>query len=242
MAEESGRPSFCLARVRAARSSGEDLRTIVSASLRATDTVHHRGREVLIAIPGDESAAHAAVGRLLATRTASGLDAIVLTHEHPEFPRLAADLGWPREAPRARPIVPSGADPRRPATAVVIDDEVEVRRMLASLLSFEGWVPLVADGRQDVVELCRGSAADVLILDYHLGAGQRTGLDWGRTCREVGLTLPMVMFAGSSWPGAAGDAALIDAAVISKRNVSDLVAALDRVGEGLRRSHRRGAE
>lgn len=241
MAEERTRPSFCLARVSAGRSSGEDLRTVVSASVRATDTVHHRGPEVLIAIPGDESAAHAAVGRILATRRPSEVVATVLTHDHPEFGVLAADLGWPRETPSARPVVPSGADPLRPATAVVVDDEVELRRMLAGLVSLEGWVPLVADGRQDVVELCRGSDADVLILDYHLGSG-RNGLEWGMACRQAGLTLPMIMFAGSSWPGAADDAARIDAAVISKRNVDDLIAALERLGENLRRSHRRAGD
>ncbi|HET6809376.1 MAG TPA: response regulator [Acidimicrobiales bacterium] len=238
MVEERNRPSFCLARIRAARHSDEDLRRIVSGSLRATDTVHHRGRELLIAIPGDESAARAAVSRILATRSDSELAVTVLTRDHPEFQDLAADMGWPREIPNARPVVPSGVDPLRPATAVVVDDEVEVRRMLASLLSFEGWIPLVADGRQDVIELCRGSAADVLILDYHLGRG-RSGLEWGTACRGAGLTLPMIMFAGSSWPGAAEDAARIDAAVISKRNVDDLISALELLGESLRCSHRR---
>jgi CheY-like chemotaxis protein len=241
MADETTGPSFCVARVTLSRSSGEDLGTMVGASVRATDAVHHRGSELLIAIPGDESAARAAVGRILATRSPSEMAVTVLTHDHPEFTDLAARLGWPRQVPNTRPVVPSAGDALRPATAVVVDDEVEVRRMLARLLSLEGWSPLVADGRQDVVELCRAGQADMLILDYDLGAG-RSGLDWGMACREAALTLPMIMFTGSSWPGAAEDAARIGAAVISKRNVHELIAALDRLGEELRRRHRRAGE
>jgi CheY-like chemotaxis protein len=239
MGQERGGPSFCLARLKPSRRSGEDLVSIVSGSLRATDAVQDRGVDVLIAIPGDAWAARAAMDRVLGSQRRSKLKVTVLTDADPEFPTLAADLGWPREIPTARPVVPSADDPLRAATAVVVDDEPEVRRMLAGLLALEGWVPLVGDGHQDVVELCRASAADVLILDYYLGAG-RTGPDWGVACRDAGLTLPMIMFAGSAWPGAAGDAARLDAAVISKRDVAELINALDRLGDALRRSHRRG--
>lgn len=213
---------------------------MVSGHLRATDTVRRRNGEVVIAIPGDEVAAHAAVGRILVDLS-SELAVTVMTHDHPDFPALAADLGWPREVPGARPVVPSGRDPLRPATAVVVDDDPEVRRMLAELVSFQGWVALVADGRQDVVELCRESAADVLILDYYLGTDLPTGVDWALACRRAGLTVPMIMFTGSAWPGAADDSALADALVISKRNVDELLTALDNIGDRLRRSHRRAA-
>ena len=240
MAEERNRASFCLARVRASRDNGEEIERIVSGSLRASDTVHHHGGEVLVAIPGDVSAAQAAVDRILA-RHPSRLRISVMTPDDPEFTDLAADLGWPREIPSGRPVVPSGADPQRPATAVVVDDEPEVRRMLATLLSTEGWVPLVVDGREDIVELCRESAADVLILDYHLGLG-RNGVQLGMECRRADPLLPIIMFAGSAWPGAAEDAARIDAQVISKRNIGELIGVLETLRDDLCRSHRRAGE
>lgn len=238
MAEQRSRPSFCLARVRNHRTPGEELERIVSASLRATDTVQRRDGEVLAAIPGDEAAAQVALERILTLRPSADLAVTLVTREHPEFPGLAADLGWPREQPVVRPPVPSATDPRRPATAVIVDDEADVRRMLASLVGSHGWAALLAESGHEVMDLCRACQADVLVIDYYLGGGA-TGVDAALECRRAGLGMPIIMFTASSWPTAAGDAGRIGGTVISKSNLTELLSTLDNLADRLRRSHRR---
>lgn len=237
MTQTGERPGFCLAVIRSSAATPRSVARTVSRSLRRTDSVLVQAGAVVAAIVGDEAGAHRAVDRVREAEPVLGITAEVVSARHPAFTELNGAM---RRIPplASRPVVPSAADAGRTATAVLVDDHPEVRSMLAQLVSRAGWTAVVPEPHDDIVEVCRASDAEVLVADYHLGGGF-TGVDVSLACRRAGLGMPVILFTASGWATAAEDTTRVGAIVISKGQIEELLAALDRLAERLRMSHRR---
>ncbi len=87
------------------------------------------------------------------------------------------------------------------AVILVVDDEPNIRRMLASLLTAEGHrVETAADGASGL-SAAAGGTADVVLLD--LALPDTTGLDVLESLRREQPTLPVVMMSGRATLGEA---------------------------------------
>ncbi len=85
------------------------------------------------------------------------------------------------------------------AVILVVDDEPNIRRMLASLLTAEGHrVETAADGASGL-SAAAGGTADVVLLD--LALPDTTGLDVLESLRREQPTLPVVMMSGRATLG-----------------------------------------
>ena len=51
---------------------------------------------------------------------------------------------------------------------LVVDDEADIRDTLTSLLDFLGYAPLVADDRDNALQLVKHQTPDAVILDWHM--------------------------------------------------------------------------
>lgn len=82
-------------------------------------------------------------------------------------------------------------------TILVVDDEKEVREVLKSGLSAEGWHVRLAHDRASLFDAIEGDAIDLVTLDLMLG--DEDGLAVAREIRKV-RNLPIVMVSGKSEP------------------------------------------
>src|SRR5690606_11206572 len=110
-------------------------------------------------------------------------------HATPLFERSAARRRRPaRRASRPRPLS------RAVSAILVVDDEANIRRMLARLLESEGYrVSGAADGRA-ALEAVEAAEPDVVLLD--LAMPELDGLATLRVLRERRPELPVVMMSG----------------------------------------------
>lgn len=242
MGEAGDTAGFCLALVRSATAGPRVVGEALAARLRVTDSVAVQTDVVVVGLAGDRAGALRALARVRACDPALELTAELVTDGHDDFAVLRHALGEP---PAARPPVPSSTDHGRAATAVIVDDNDDVRTMLGQLISRAGWTAVTAemvgvDSIGAVVETCQSSGADVLVTDYHLGGGI-TGVDLSLACRRAGLGFPIVLFTASGWMTTAEDAERVGATlIISKGQVDELLGSLDRLADRLRLAHRRG--
>jgi DNA-binding response OmpR family regulator len=79
---------------------------------------------------------------------------------------------------------------------LVVDDENELRMLIAERLSVEGYQVAEASRVSEAIELLSQSRFDLLLLDVRLPDG--TGLDILRHMENIGLTTPVVMLTGMS--------------------------------------------
>eukprot|EP01037_Dinobryon_pediforme_P004308 gene4308-4358_t len=99
----------------------------------------------------------------------------------------------PKQLPPAGPLPsPAGA-----STVMVVDDEPEVRALLALILSDTGLVPLVAaDGPRAIELIDDGAVPDLLLTDYNLPNGM-DGLAVAAKIRaRLGAALPVIILTG----------------------------------------------
>jgi two-component system, OmpR family, KDP operon response regulator KdpE len=76
------------------------------------------------------------------------------------------------------------------ATVLVVDDEPQIRRVLRTTLSSQGYTVIEARTGEEALELIRGEHVDLILLDVNMPG--RSGLE---TCREIRETsdVPIIM-------------------------------------------------
>jgi len=79
---------------------------------------------------------------------------------------------------------------------LLVDDEHDLRMLVAERLGIEGYRVLEADRVKVAVKLMSQSHFDLLLLDVMLPDG--TGLDVLRFMKEQGITIPVIMLTGAS--------------------------------------------
>ncbi len=88
------------------------------------------------------------------------------------------------------------SDPRQPLV-VVVDDDPAMRRVLARVLSWRGFTPLVASTREEGLSLVLEHAPVAVTVDYDLG--RSTGADLARdVARELGSHAPPLILVSAA--------------------------------------------
>ena len=95
-------------------------------------------------------------------------------------------------APTAGAGMPAGR--ARPRTALVVDDDLMIARLIGRLLERHGWRTLVAGGSEQALRLRRGVALDVLVTDYNMPG--MNGLDLASQVWRQQADLPVVIVSG----------------------------------------------
>ena len=77
-----------------------------------------------------------------------------------------------------------------PATILVIDDEPQIRRVLRSTLSSQGYVIIEAKTGEEGIEAARKNKPDLVLLDVNM-----PGMGGIETCREIrrGSSAPIII-------------------------------------------------
>ena len=112
---------------------------------------------------------------------------------------------------------------------LVVDDERDIREMLAVVLGAEGWVvDQAADGEQ-ALALVRSRPPDVLILDHSMP--RRTGWDVAQQLLERGFGAPIILFSAYLDHGLRTRSAEAGIAAVDKLDWPDLVESCRRISE-----------
>lgn len=120
--------------------------------------------------------------------------------------------------------------PRAP-TALVVDDEPDVRDWLRLSLSLRGWHVLEAADPSSAVATCERTEPDVVILDQQFPDGVR-GVDAAAALRERGADYPIVLFSAFPDREAMQRASDLDVLPMSKVDRASLFRVLDTLLEG----------
>ena len=75
---------------------------------------------------------------------------------------------------------------------LVVDDEHDIRSMLAIVLSVEGWSVVEASGGTEALELCADTEFDVVVLDQRMPG--ITGVEVARQLAADGFPGRLVLF------------------------------------------------
>lgn len=78
------------------------------------------------------------------------------------------------------------------ARILVVDDEPEIRELLALTLAAEGWLVEEAKSGPDALERCRRETFDIVVVDYLMPG--MNGLDVARHLLLEGFRIPTVLF------------------------------------------------
>jgi len=94
-----------------------------------------------------------------------------------------------------------GAEAREPrgvtiGTIVCVDDQAEVRRLLADVFRARGSHVVGFDDGEDAIAWLGTNEADLAVLDLDLGPGRRTGIEICRAIRARLPDLPIIMLTG----------------------------------------------
>ena len=82
------------------------------------------------------------------------------------------------------------------ARILVVDDEVNIRKLYQSELEDEGYEVRTASGGAEALDILRSAAPDLVILDIKLG--QENGLDFLRHLMEIRPSLSVILNSGYS--------------------------------------------
>ena len=85
---------------------------------------------------------------------------------------------------------------KRDQNILLVDDERELRTLVAERLGIEGYNVLEADRVNDALRIMSHSHFDLLLLDVMLPDG--TGLDVLRFMKDRGIKIPVIMLTGAS--------------------------------------------
>ena len=80
-------------------------------------------------------------------------------------------------------------------TIVCVDDQAEVRRLLADVFRARGGNVVGFDNGEDAIAWLNTNDADLAVLDLDLGAGRRSGIE---ICRAIHGKLPELPIIASS--------------------------------------------
>jgi CheY-like chemotaxis protein len=150
------------------------------------------------------------------------------------LPRTAAEAGA-----RTEPQAAETAEARNGATILVVDDDADVRRMLAASLDSLGYRVLEAEGGQAGLAALREHAVDLMIVDFAMPG--MNGAEVAHMARQRSPELPILISSGYADTNAIERAIGKDASVLRKPfRVGDLQAALEEaLGSSLTTAARR---
>jgi len=80
-------------------------------------------------------------------------------------------------------------------TLLVVDDEQEVRELMAQVLCQEGYHVLQADGAAEALRIATGATIHLLLTDFSMPGND--GLELTRRFRAVYPSVPVLMVSGS---------------------------------------------
>jgi two-component system OmpR family response regulator len=81
-------------------------------------------------------------------------------------------------------------------TIVCVDDQAEVRRLLADMFRVRGSNAVGFDNGEDAIAWLGVNEADLVVLDLDLGVGRRTGIEICRAIRARLPHLPIIILTG----------------------------------------------
>jgi psp operon transcriptional activator PspF len=81
-------------------------------------------------------------------------------------------------------------------TIVCVDDQLEVRRLLAELFRARGREVMGFDNGEDAIAWLTNHEAELVVLDLDLGPGRRTGIEICRDLRSKLPELPIIILTG----------------------------------------------
>jgi psp operon transcriptional activator PspF len=79
---------------------------------------------------------------------------------------------------------------------VCVDDQAEVRRLLADVFRARGREVVSFDDGEDAIAWLRSAEAEMVILDLDLGSGKRTGIEICKELRRSQPDLPIIILTG----------------------------------------------
>lgn len=113
---------------------------------------------------------------------------------------------------------------------LVVDDESDIREMLAVVLAAESWtVEQAADG-EEALESVRRRPPDVLILDHNMP--RLTGLDVARRLLAEGFGAPILLFSAYLDRAILAQCAELGVGAVDKLDWPELVEACRQVAGG----------
>lgn len=62
------------------------------------------------------------------------------------------------------------------ATIMIIEDDPQMARMLATLLEFEGYATVICPSPEQALDCIREGRPDVVVMDFYLGRARAPGL------------------------------------------------------------------
>ncbi|HEX2192030.1 MAG TPA: response regulator [Acidimicrobiales bacterium] len=109
---------------------------------------------------------------------------------------------------------------------LIVDDESDVRQMLALVFKAQGWATEEAGSADEGLERCRRSPIPTaVIVDQRMPPGP-SGLDMVRVLRDEGFPAPIVLHSAQLTPAAEEEARAIGLEVIAKGDLRGLVRTL----------------
>src|SRR5690348_15995478 len=79
---------------------------------------------------------------------------------------------------------------------VCVDDQAEVRRLLADVFRARGREVVSFDDGEDAIDWLKTGDAEMVILDLDLGAGKRSGIEICKQLRGAHPDLPIIILTG----------------------------------------------
>lgn len=76
---------------------------------------------------------------------------------------------------------------------LVVDDEAHIRMLYQEELQAEGYAVAASDGREEIMDVIKREAPDLVILDIKLEGNPKTGLDLLQTIRAEDVKLPVIL-------------------------------------------------
>ncbi len=114
-------------------------------------------------------------------------------------------------------------------TVMIIEDDPQMARMLATLLEFEGYRAVICPSPEQALDCVREARPDVVVMDFHLGRTRAPGLL--RALRETPdfQGIRVIVVSGDDQEAAAR-AAGADAFLLKPFPVEELIRYLQRLG------------
>lgn len=104
------------------------------------------------------------------------------------------------------------------AKILLIDDELSIRGLLATLLERKGHTVLLADSGRKGLKLCKHERPDAVVLDLKMP--EMDGLAVLRELREVGMDKPVIILTGAGDEESESQARLLGAAAFIEKQFS----------------------
>lgn len=123
----------------------------------------------------------------------------------------------------------------RPSTALIVDDNPDVREMLRISLSLDGWAVVEATSGEEAIEQWRTSRPDIVLLDHQMSG--MNGLECAAKLRELADGARIVLFTAHLDEATTEEARRLRILPMRKGDHKRLQEILTVLAEQLRESH-----